>query len=80
MATSKERDRAALVAGLAERGYNADRMFQTGWDDEGYYLIVLDSKGRPLKDEEGYIHRVWQYWDTEADYRFVRDWFEGKIV
>jgi hypothetical protein len=80
MATSKQRDRSTLTAGLAERGYNAALMFNDQWDREGYYLMVTDSKGKPLVDEDGYIHRVWQYWDSEADYRFVRDWFEGKIV
>lgn len=69
-----------LIEGLAKRGYNAARMLDTGWDDEGYYLIVLDRQGKALRDETGYVHRVWQYWDAPADYEFVRDWFEGKIT
>lgn len=68
-----------LVEGLAERGYNANLILDADWDDEGYYLMVTDRQGKPLRDPEGYIHRVWQYWDTEADYWFVRDWHEGRV-
>lgn len=69
------RDRTALVEGLKERGYNAALIPEDGWDDKGYYMIVTDRKGNPLRDGD-YVHRVWQYWDSPADYKFVRDWYE----
>lgn len=68
-------DRTTLIEGLKERGYNAALMVENGWDEEGYYMFLLDSKGRKILDG-GYAHRVFQYWDHPSDYKFVRDWYE----
>lgn len=70
--------RKALIDGLAERGYNAHLILEDDWDEEGYYMIVTDSKGKALRDGD-YVHRVWQEWDSPDDYRFVRDMHRGGI-
>jgi hypothetical protein len=73
------RDRTALVEGLKERGYNAALILEDSWDDEGYRMLVLDSRGRKLRNGLGGIATVWQLWDDPEHYEFVRDWYQERF-
>lgn len=69
-------DRTSLLEGLTERGYNPALIHREDWDEDGYRMIVLDSKGKRLLDENHRLVTVWQLWDDPEHYEFIRDWYK----
>lgn len=65
----------AFVAQLRDWGYDPDVMAQDNWSSDGFYEVVVNSAGLPVRDWDGDVVLTFQKWRSPEHYEFVADNF-----